>query len=315
VGVVLSSLRHIGWRFVFYMPFLVIVALSATFLTTPGLFLDPVRVVNTYFLEAGSYFSDRGSLYPYSIVGFGAHVFANLDYLFSVVFSRYAPISIPLSCAAIIGIYDYARRNTPQFVVIASFVGVYFLFISSPRLMQARNLMTLVPFLALFMARGIVVLYSIRWARPFSQAAIVLFLTVSAGVNSLWLFSSAATVFPRSAESEIENLRLYIKARPDWNFVFSPEIKSALSAGTIPDMVKAGASSPYCVLFYREVNFPTRNYTGIQANIDGYYTAVLSSMEVNYDYYPTWTGRNSNWRILILPLEKSRKMGFAKCDA
>jgi len=56
------------------------------------------------------------------------------------------------------------------------------------------------------------------------------------------------------------------------------------------------------------------------SNYPGFFDVTISSLEINYDYYPTWYGKNYDHRIEVLSADNARKMhvnfeGFRPCRA
>ena len=78
--------------------------------------------------------------------------------IFTVCFSPYLPIALVIFVLAIIGIVSLIRQNWREGAVLLAFPLFYLLYFAMQRVMVVRNLLAVIPFLAIAAARGAVVI-------------------------------------------------------------------------------------------------------------------------------------------------------------
>jgi hypothetical protein len=288
-----------------------LLALAALFVVTPGLFLDPVRAVNSWAIVLSDYSARFGEDYTYYARPYGGQIPLIFLYLVSSAFSPYQWLSIILSVFALVGLFSIFREDRKFFLVFLSFPLAYLIVCSGMKLMIVRNFLVLFPFMAMAVARGVRVAFhglsEIRSARYVLAG----FLLCWIALNTLWLFRAASTVRLYTTRETVEELADYVQDQGDDRYFFSPLIRYHLKTAGLPDVVSGYAAGPestgdtFCVLFLSE--YPLERW---RANRKGFFERVIGSHEVNYDYYPTWAGHNYESRVYVISPERARVVGY-----
>jgi hypothetical protein len=163
------------------------------------------------------------------------------------------------------------------------FPAIYLLYFSFQRVMIARNLLVLFPFVALLIAEGIVFLYRRyefwrRTALSFVVAGILLF-------NLGWLIFAAESIPAYDETAALRQLTRYIERHPHRDFyVQASAAERFAEAGlALPANATSGAAvkGDYLVLFGTDV---------WRANDPFAITAMFGPFDINFGMYPRWPG-------------------------
>jgi len=166
---------------------------------------------------------------------------------------------------------------------------IYIIFVSRFKVMIVRNLLYILPFFAIFASIGFDYLSNRLQKYKLSYALKVIILLI--------LFYSCSNVI--SASYNIKNksdinlaseLEKYIEQNKDKEFIFSSGVSSLLKHG-INNNIKITDHS-YFVFFKNEIS-----YKIYKANINNQFTKIIGVDDVNFDYYPTWSGLD---RIVVM---------------
>ena len=130
----------------------VLVFAAAYLVSTPGTLLDPIRFVKDISYEMGHY---KAGTYDQTVAPGLTHLGLILTYFARVFFSHYQPIALVIFLFAILGTYDLARTSPGEALLYLCFPVVYVLYFSTQKVMAARNLLVVAPFLSLLAARGV----------------------------------------------------------------------------------------------------------------------------------------------------------------
>ncbi|HWQ57281.1 MAG TPA: phospholipid carrier-dependent glycosyltransferase [Bryobacteraceae bacterium] len=278
------------------------IALAVYILTTPGLFLDPVRVLNDWTREIGAY-SRVSAGYTYYIGGYGTHAVSILRYLALSAMFPFIWVSVALFAAAIAGAGLLLAKSRSKFLVFVSFPVAYLLIIAGANLFIVRNYQVLLPFAATCAAFAIwKCLLMLRSYRFVFVACICAIATVClSGIG--FQVAQASTVRRIESEEAVLGLRAYLSAHPAQTVAFSSRLRKAVGANSSLDQVE---SPRYCAFYYNEAD----PYDYVVSKTPGLFAAVFGSHEVNYDYYPTWGGQNFDTRILITKTADAARIGI-----
>ena len=288
------------------------------FLTTPGSALDPIRFVGTLMYEARSY-NIYTAGFPHFVADRFEHIWRMSLWLFGYVPSPLLALSIPLSAVTTVGLYALYYHCRKLFWCMATFVLPFAIFIASNHLLIVRNWLALIPLTAIAFGVGVFKCYElihehpIRWLAPFCIATIF-------GFNTSWLWYSAYTVRYSTPKEFAVRLATYMAAHPEKEF--------RLSSKTINFFRSHNSSALMCtdddgtpLPEHAEIVLLANEHPWVQwlANRPNYVDLTISSLDVNYDYYPTWFGRNVEYRIVALRARNALKMkvdvrGFSRCS-
>ncbi len=285
------------------------------FLTTPGSLLDPIRFAAAILYEGDSY--SHSPVLPFHVTGLGNYLWLMAVWLFAVVPSSAMALALPMSAVTTVGFHTLWRSQRPLFWCIAAYVvPLVGFFLTFTHILLVRNALVFVPLTAVAFGAGVQTLYELVRRRkvgvlvPLGIAATVLY-------NIAWLWIAALSIYRSDPATYAGRLLDYIAARPSQDFRLSPAVVAMLKApprlvcaedGGVP---ATGAS--HIVFLASE-----RQWDQWLANRPGFFELTISSLEINYDYYPTWYGRTFDHRIAVLSADNARKMnvdfaGFRTC--
>jgi len=264
---------------------------------TPATILQPTKVAHAVFFEMGHYAIGHGG----HAIGRGfEHAARMLRYFSTVCFSPYLPIALVIFVLAIIGIVSLVRRNWREGSVLLAFPFFYLLYFAMQRAMVVRNLLAVIPFLAIAAARGAVVIGEllgtkedtpdIQWRRANWRSAVWTgLLVVALCVNAWWLVASAESIMARHSDRFVREATAYIRAHANTKFLLSPRMirDVAMVAPPLENITTNPAEADVFVLYARE---GMRRWHDWPANRPGLTLASFGPREVNFDIYPNWWG-------------------------
>jgi hypothetical protein len=164
-----------------------------------------------------------------------------------------------------------------------------------------RNYLLVLPFLALFAARGLSELAGVlprRWLRVGLAGGVAAAL-VAGGV---WLVSASESIRHRDQKEEVRQAIAYVAKRPGTRFKVSPEVTAIAKTLKVPMPPNAEAKTGFeqVVFFPRaEGGNPFRWRTN-----DPWLTKrVFGPREVNLDWYFSWEGPD---RVVIMTTDKAK---------
>lgn len=261
-------------------------------LTTPGAVLQPWAFLRALAVESTWY---RQGHWGYTIDAGLPHLARMLEYVGLVLTSPYAPIAAVLSLAATAGIFWTWRDSRRMAALLVLFPLAYLGYFAMQRVMIVRNLLVVVPFVALLAGRGIVeVIGRIRWRQGRWIAGGLIALGLA--LNAAWLVHSSQTIRTRSIDRPAADLALYLSAHADETFLLSPRVVDELGnvGAPVPPNASGAVGRPDLIAVYAYEAMPNLEWP---ANIRTLTVRTFGPLEVNFDYYPTWEG---NDRIVVM---------------
>jgi len=271
--------------------------------STPGTILDPLRFFRDVVYELQHYQSDH---YGQFIQPGLPHFWLILRYFTQVFFSHFQPIAILFLFLFLLGAYDLINENIAEAIVILSFPVLYLLFFSLQRVFIARNLLVVAPFLAILVGRGSYFVWDLlhNWRFRWLWMALI---TTALLVNASWLIYSANTITDRKTDRFIRELATYIDNHPQTSYFVSDRVTQdlqSLDTTEHKNIVKTSFDQADFVILYASEGFSSK--IEWPRNKPGLTSRVFGTWEVNFDYYPTWSGDD---RIVLLPMDKAIKIG------
>jgi hypothetical protein len=269
-------------------------------LTTPGVVLDPFRFFYQMIYEQREIYAT--GWYGYTVKPGLPHLLAILKYFALQVFSHYWLISILFSVLCFVGFIALLLERKLITTLAALFTIAYLLFFSAHAVMIVRNLLMVVPFLALATARGIT-LIATKAGRP---AGRIVYATtgILLAVNLGWELYAARQIKQRHhPEYFAKRFADYVQRSPGDTVLISSRLAAALhdASVSVPANVVSDPAAPHNkVAFYQTEAVETRWETW-PSNAWGLYDRVFGSMEVNPEAYTTFIG---NDRIIEVTKEK-----------
>jgi hypothetical protein len=219
-----------------------------------------------------------------------------LVYLGVSALSFQPAIALGLCVLAVIGAVALVRRDWRLAGLIVGLPLVYLLYFSSQRVMTVRNLQVLVPQLALLAAAGA---HSVLGAlRPPALKGLALAaLGLALAWNAWWLVQADASIVRRRSIDRTAEITAYVRNSPSPVFLGSG-LREELGSEVVQPLVDAGlvtldvAQADEAIVYVPDVPLsgPGAKEHFI-ANRPGTYGVLPSGpWEVNWDYYPSWSG-------------------------
>lgn len=271
-------------------------------LTTPGAVLQPFRFVYDVIGEMRHYRSGHAE---HTITPGFVHAFRMVGYLSLSAFSRYWPLSLLVFLFALVGVYDVVRRSRSAAVALLLVPVVYLLYLCFQRVMMARNLMVVMPFLAILSARGIA--FTVEKIR---NGAVRVAFGIAVGLllatNAVWLVVAAESVADRAGIDHGREVARYLDEHPDDTFFLSRGVFGALRS--------VGEDRENVTLSYDEADqyvVMTSDLGKWYGNRFGVFELVSGSLEVNLDYYVSWRG---DPKVFVVGRGAADQMWFERPD-
>jgi hypothetical protein len=230
-----------------------------------------------------------------------------LKYLALVVFSKYSALAAVLFLFALIGTVDLFREDAAIAILFLSFPVLYFLYMASQNVMIVRNYLVIVPFLAVLASRGCVAVRGrLRWRAL--RIALVSAISAVALVNLLWLGKAAFTVRGRTRIDRVAQLSAYLDDHPRETFFLSDSVATDLAARLKtprPNVTSVLPAATSAVFYASEVQ--KRDWKLWTANRFDYVRTWFGPYEVNFNYYPSWSGDD---RIVVMSAQSALPLGL-----
>jgi 4-amino-4-deoxy-L-arabinose transferase-like glycosyltransferase len=300
--------RGVGKMNYLWLPLLT----AATFLfVTPGAFLDPWGFLRDVHAEMIHYRSAGHG--GYTVSSQAQHLRLIIVYLVSVAFSPVSASAVLVVGLSFVGVVVLTREDLRVAPLLIALPVIYVLYFSSQRVMIARNLLFVMPFLAVLAGRGAAAAASL--GRP-AKYAVFAVLAILITVNYVTLYRFSTTVESRSTIDKTADIVAYLRANPNTPVYLSPAVRAALGKTDLPEVsnlrprIEDGARVVYST---NEVWAAYRTGATMRAvNRPGLYTRVSGPVEVNWNYYPNWSG---DARIMAVSADVARMIGVPDGEA
>lgn len=270
---------------------------------TPGTIFEPRAMLESLEMQQSVY--GGGHLGHRAAPGPG-HVIEVLDWLGRSVFSPWAPASLAFLALAALGAVSLWREDRVQAAAFLSFPVLYLGFFAAYAAVIVRNYLALVPFAAVLAARGLTWILELvrpKWARALVAAAVgAVFLG-----NAAWLWQTSTSIRDHDRTRELTELAEHLAAHPDVRYGASPRVLEELrSAGLAPGshVRRRPLDAADEVVVHTADTY--RRIVGLRPG-HGLTTGWFGPYEVNFDYYPSWLGRD---RIIVLRAERFPRRSF-----
>lgn len=270
---------------------------SLTYLiTTPGTLLQPFKFWYDVEFEMWHYSFGHSK---HTVSDGVEHLLKNIEYLMTVQLSHFPLIAVTLFLLAIIGGIILWRESRRLAILVLLFPVMYLLFMSLQRAMLIRNLLILVPFIAVLGGIGLQWVWEIlrtRWLR------IILIFSVGAmlSVNVVWLIYTAGTIQARYTTQYLDDLRTWIEQHPDVNYFATTLVWDALGDDAPDNLTPDFTDADEVLVYLNEI----QEVDPMPANVPRLFLWQFGSWEANIEYY-TWHG---DARIVLLPIDTIRNL-------
>jgi len=269
-------------------------------ITTPGTLLQPFKFWTDVEFEMWHY-SIGHSKHTVS-VGL-EHLLKNIEYLSTVQLSHVPIIGVSLFGLSLLGIIVLWRESRRLTLITLSFPMLYLAFMSLQRAMLIRNLLILVPFIAVYAGIGVGWLWD-TFSHRIARAVIALALIIMLNINGIWIIYSADTITKRHTSQYLMDVREWISQYPELTYFASTQVQAALGE-PMPQNITSDLSLADDVLVYLA---EIQEVEPMPANIPRIFSAQFGSWEANIEYY-TWHGDD---KILLLPIGLVQSLELSK---
>ncbi len=267
---------------------------------SPGSLLDLYASVEHIKYEINHYATGH---WGYTVSSPVQHLQLMMAYFIFAAFSPHSIIAVSFFITSIIGGYALVREKPPVAVLFLSLPVVYIMYLSIQNVMIVRNLLIMFPFFAILSARGIMCLKSKYASQRISGA---IFAGLVAGlllINAGWAISSTYSITHKNRTDYIEQVTDYVAQRSHTTFwVSEPVYQAMVHVGRqLPSNLTNSMHKADTVIFY---SYEVGEYEW-QANRYNYTLTWFGPYEVNFNYYPSWTGDK---RIVMMPVHHALRI-------
>lgn len=264
-------------------------------LSTPGTILQTFWFIRSVGFQMHHYGTWHGGY----TVSTGQHARLILIYLATVAMSKYRLIATAISLLSITGAIVSWRELRWKSLPILGFAAMYAVYFSRQHVMIVRNLMVLVPIIAIFGAVGWTWLVGKIRAVPLRVVANAA--AVSAVIMSLsWQIQAAHGIANRRDIDHRANVARYLQTDMGRRSFITSRV--AASYGNSASFEVPLDKAEYVLFTNKEVS----DWTRLSANVPGRYTMVSSIEECDFDYYPSWPGDE---RLIAVPKATAYELG------
>lgn len=255
-------------------------------ISTPATLLEPMLFWTHFAYMPHAY---KLGWFGHSVTAGLPHLLRNIQYLAVSSLSPFAGVSLLLFASSIWGLTRYAAASRRTGAILLVYPVSMLLVMSMQWAFIVRNLMPILPFLAIGAAHGIA---SLIEAVRNSKAKIIL-----AGIAAMmmlanlgWLAFAASTIRERGQPEYLVKFERYVRYHSSYTYGTSPRVLGELSrlGLAVPENLTTNlARADYVCLYHREVLgdicwFPAQN---------PFMTRTwFGPREVNINYYPDWNG-------------------------
>jgi hypothetical protein len=295
------SFKAIPWSFMVKLFFIFI----ATFLiSTPGAFVEPYNFIGNVVGELQHY--QQGHM-GHSIEPGLAHLQAMGDYLARVLLSPFQYVAIFFIVFVGIGIIALAWKEWRMALIVILFPVLYISYMSLQKAMLVRNLLIVLPFIAVLSAIGIRFIQKQFLDRGTLRFVLPTIVFVALLSNAAWIFYASQSIRSQEVVDEIEYLNHYIDKHPEQQFLLTSNIHEQLISfeeKDRPNITSEYVDGVKVICSSHDASempafWPSNQYGRYQLLDCGPY-------DVNFNYYPDWSGSD---RIVIMPYEIANQIG------
>jgi hypothetical protein len=271
------------------------VFIATYFLLNPGTFVDPVRFVRDVHYEMLHY--RYWGHHVYTVAAGWQHLSKMLDFLAFRLVSPYLAVSALATAAALAGSVVVWRRDRRTALLLTLIPVLYIAYMATNRVMIIRNLLIIMPFVAVLAGVAVDALTGLirpRIARGAVPLTAVLLLLV---LNWPRMFYAMESLRDADPDAWRQQIQAYIAAHSDRRFAASPQVAALLSSapeGSSVEVHTPESADAYFFMLgeYKSVYASSEDQFkyGRLANSRNLYQVVAGPDDVDLDYYPDWSG-------------------------
>jgi 4-amino-4-deoxy-L-arabinose transferase-like glycosyltransferase len=187
-----------------------VVFVATYLLISPGTILESDAFIKDISYELTHYSKGHGRQ---TVAGGWAHLLLELNYLARVLFSAYQPVAIAIFSMCLVGMYAYLRESRDLGIALVCFPLIYVGYFSMQNVMFVSNMMLVLPFLAVFAARGIMYVASLIPQKQLRLAWVSVFV-IATLLNGGWLIYTVGTLQDRNTDRFVREFTAFVAAAP-----------------------------------------------------------------------------------------------------
>ena len=255
-------------------------------ITTPGAILEFNQFVFDINYSKNTY---SGGQYGHTVQAGFDHFLKIVEYVIYVLFSKNPVISFLIFLLAFFGVAVILMKKKWELSGLFITMLIYIIYVSSFNVMIVRNLLILLPFFAVFASIGFLYISSKIQKYKFNIALKPVILIIFFYSCSKIVVASFSAI--NSPETNLSReLEKYKEQNKDKELIFSLEAAEQLK---VPFNSNINPTDKSYLVFYKN-EIPMQLYT---ANIRNQFSDIIGIDDVNFDYYPTWSGKN---RLVVM---------------
>ena len=290
-----QDIRNAFWNYEYLIVILIFIA--SFIISTPGSLIQPYRFILHITHEMNHYKTGHGGYTVNSIIH---HSWLILNYFMFVAFSKYWPIAIIFFIFMCFGIYHLVCKEKKLSIWFLMVPCLYVLYFASQKVMIVRNLLVILPFLAILASIGLCrltqLIPSIFFRRLFLVGICFMLL-----INFMWIYEASESIAYKDSIIHSENITAYLKNKPNTRYYISEVARAYLNNKDIErynllNIVNNSEEADLIIFSSSEV----KPLTKWIANKWGRYKIVSGMYEVNWDYHPSLFGN-----VHIIAVNKS----------
>lgn len=277
-------LRWAGLSLVFGLAFLLLV---------PGVLLEQDLFLTQVVADRVIYASGHGLQ---TVEAGWDYLSRVLVYLFAVSFSPYPVLALMVTALMLLGAYVLLvsdnREERWLGLILFGVPTLYILFLATHRVLFVRNLLQVLPSLAMlagFGFRWIVGAFS-KVSRGWQLAPMVA-LIILLGFNSYWITDALRTIQMRHSDIFIYQALDYIAGHPEQQIYVTPAAAAILNGHTLPPNLTIQKSGSETLVLFAYLADVFDKYEGSwPVNALGASPLIFGPKEINMDWYASWPG-------------------------
>lgn len=281
-------------------------------LTTPGALLQPFTFFRDVRFEALHY-GQRGH-YGFTVPAGLPHVWAQVRYLGGAALSPYEPLSWALFGLALVGAAAAWGESRRTALVLLVFPIVYVGYMGSMVVLFVRNLLPVLPFVALLGARGAGALGS-RLPGPLGRHLALGLASMLIAGHGAWLAHAAGTIRDRGTGAgsgrSVRELDRWLASQGEVPIYVAPRVQAALdqyAPRPRPNLTQDPTAEVELAVVLPPQAIP--ELEGLPSNRPGSVLRTFGPREVNLEYYWTWPEP----RIVVTRMAYAREVGLVRAS-
>lgn len=276
-----------GRRLSVLLPSAIVVFVAVFIVTTPGAIWEPATFLKD--VRNQMHFYGHVLNFAFSVQPGVDHLWKMIRYLIVAAMSPYEIVSILLVSLSPFGALALYRRDHRLFLILAPLPVIYLLYACTFRVMIVRNLLLLLPIVAVFAALGAHEVWRLSRRHRLVRLGIFSVLSACLALNAYAYVIAIRSIVVRRSVDVAREITRHVE-RSETPLYLSPRVRATLGSAIEPlrrsGKVVSRREAKRTILWNKEV------YEGrFPANSPGTYELLRTGpFDINFDYYGSWTG-------------------------